>query len=265
MGATAGRTTLLGEGLQHQDGHSLLLASTVPVCQTYDPAFAYELGTIVESGLNRMYGNGEDIFYYITLYNEAYTQPAQPADVTDGIIAGLYKWAEAPQGPDHKAAILFSGTAHLAARAAQAALEERYGVAAELWSATSYKSLREEALAVERWNRLHPDQQPRVPYVSSQLAAVGGPVVAVTDYMKAIPDQVARWVPGHFIPLGTDGFGRSDGRAALRRFFEIDEGHVVVAVLSGLVEQGTFAPQTVLDAIAHYGIEPNSPAPEQRH
>ncbi len=265
MGATAGRTTLLGEGLQHQDGHSLLLASTVPVCQTYDPAFAYELGTIVESGLNRMYGNGEDIFYYITLYNEAYTQPAQPADVTDGIIAGLYKWAEAPQGPDHKAAILFSGTAHLAARAAQAALEERYGVAAELWSATSYKSLREDALAVDRWNRLHPDQQPRVPYVSSQLAAVGGPVVAVTDYMKAIPDQVARWVPGYFIPLGTDGFGRSDGRAALRRFFEIDEGHVVVAVLSGLVEQGTLDPQTVLDAIAHYGIDPNSPPPEQRH
>jgi pyruvate dehydrogenase E1 component len=265
LGATAGRTTLLGEGLQHQDGHSLLLASTVPVCQAYDPAFAYELGTIIESGLNRMYRDNEDVFYYITLYNETYAQPPQPEGVTDGIIAGLYRWAEAPEGLDLRAVILFSGTAHLAARAAQAALAERYGVGAELWSATSYKALREDGLAVERWNRLHPDRPPRVPYIADRLARADGPIVAVTDYMKAIPDQVARWVPGSFLSLGTDGFGRSDGRAALRRFFEIDEGHIVVAVLTGLVEQGALAPRVVLDAIEHYGIDPDSVPPAQAH
>jgi pyruvate dehydrogenase E1 component len=265
LGATAGRTTLLGEGLQHQDGHSLLLASTIPVCQTYDPAFAYELGSIVENGLQRMYRDGEDIFYYITLYNEAYTQPARPGDVTAGIIAGLYKWAEAPHGHPHKAAILFSGSAHIGARAAQATLADRYGVGAELWSATSYKSLRENALVAERWNRLHRGEPAREPLVTSLLATVGGPVVAVTDYMKAIPDQIARWVPGSFTSLGTDGFGRSDGRAELRRFFEIDEGHIVVAVLGALVEDGAIAPEVVRTAIEHYGIDPDSLPPEQMH
>ena len=265
LGATAGRTTLLGEGLQHQDGHSLLLASTVPVCQTYDPAFAYELGTIVENGLQRMYRDGEDIFYYITLYNEAYTQPARPGDITAGIIAGLYKWAEAPHGQPHKAAILFSGTAHIAARAAQAALADRYGVGAELWSATSYKSLRENALVAERWNRLHPGEKPREPLVTSLLATVEGPVVAVTDYMKAVPDQIARWVPRSFTSLGTDGFGRSDGRVELRRFFEIDEGHIVVAVLGALAEDGAIAPEVVRTAIDHYDIDPDSPPPEHMH
>ncbi len=265
LGATAGRTTLLGEGLQHQDGHSLLVASTVPVCQAYDPAFAYELGVIVEDGLHRMYGNGEDIFYYVTLYNEAYQHPPQPEGSRDGIVRGLYKWGDAPAEHDHKVAILFSGSSQGAARAAQNALAEHYRVGAELWSATSYKCLREEAMEVERWNRLHPDLEPRVPYVTTQLQNVGGPVVAVTDYMKAVPDQVARWVPGTFSPLGTDGFGRSDSREALRRFFEIDEGHVVATALAALVREEKLEPKAVLDAIERYEIDPDSVPPEQNH
>jgi len=265
LGATAGRTTLLGEGLQHQDGHSLLLASTVPVCQTYDPAFAYELGVIVEDGLRRMYGEGEDIFYYITLYNEAYTHPAMPDGSAEGIIRGLYRWAPAPEEREHQAAIVFSGSAQLAARAAQQTLADDFGVGAELWSATSYKSLREDALEAERWNRLHPHDEPRVPYVTSQLQGLGGPTVAVTDFMTAIPDQVARWVPGSFTSLGTDGFGRSDDREALRRFFEIDEGHIVVAVLYSLAEAGRLDRQVVIDAIERFRIDPEAIPPWKNH
>ncbi len=262
MGATAGRTTLLGEGLQHQDGHSLLQASVVPVCQVYDPAFAYELGVIVENGLHRMYGDNEDIFYYITLYNEAYTHPSKPDGIDEGIVKGIYRWERAPEGRDHKVGILFSGSAHSAARAAQQTLAHDYNVGAELWSVTSYKSLREEALEVERWNRLHPDETPRVPYVTKHLETVGGPIVAVTDYMKAVSDQIARWVPGSFMPLGTDGFGRSDSREALRRFFEIDEAHIVATVLKSLVDQGALEPKVVLEVIERYGIDPDSLPPE---
>ncbi len=264
MGATAGRTTLLGEGLQHQDGHSHVLASVVPVCEAYDPAFAYEMATIIEHGLHRMYGEGEDVFYYLTVYNENYPMPPKPEGAEQGIIAGLYRWAEAPEGLSHRAALLFSGSAHDAARRAQAELAEHYGVAAELWSATSYKRLREEALAVERWNRLHPDQPPRVPFVTRQLAGVGGPIVAVTDFMKIVPDQIARWAPGRYVPLGTDGFGRSDTREALRRFFETDTGHVVVATLAALAADGALDPAVVTDAVARYGIDPELPDPRVR-
>ena len=256
LGATAGRTTLLGEGLQHQDGHSLVLASTVPVCQAYDPAFAYEMATIVRDGLRRMYVDGEDIFYYLTLYNEAYAQPPKPEGSDDGILQGLYRWADAPDGMNHRAAILFSGSAQGAAREAQRELAEQYGVGAELHSATSFKRLREDALEVERWNRLHPDADPRVARVTENLAHVGGPIVAVTDYMKAVPDMVGRWVPGTFIPLGTDGYGRSDTREALRRFFEIDTGHIVTAVLSGLANDGRIDSDVVRDAMARYDIDP---------
>ena len=256
LGATAGRTTLLGEGLQHQDGHSLLLASTVPVCQAYDPAFAYELAAIIENGLHRMYGNDEDIFYYITLYNEAYTQPPMHENGAEGAIRGLYKWSSAPPNAGNRASILFSGSAHTAARRAQEALAEYYGVGVDLFSATSYKLLREEAMEVERWNRLHPHDEPRVPYVTQQLEG-RGPVVAVSDYMKAVPDQVGRWIPGRFLPLGTDGFGRSDSREALRRFFEIDEGHVVAATLAALAADGRMDPRAITDAIERYGIDPD--------
>ncbi|NNC75227.1 MAG: pyruvate dehydrogenase (acetyl-transferring), homodimeric type, partial [Acidimicrobiia bacterium] len=261
LGATAGRTTLEGEGLQHQDGHSLVLASTVPVCEAYDPAFAYEMATIIDHGLKRMYVDEDDVFYYVTLYNENYQQPPKPDGVDDGIMAGLYRWAEAPEGQHHRAAILFSGTAQGAARAAQQELAEHYGVGAELWSATSYKKLREEAMDVERWNRLHPGEDRRTPYVTQALSDVGGPVIAVSDFMKIVPEQVGRWIPSRFVPLGTDGFGRSDTREALRRFFEIDTGHVVTAVLSALHDDGAVDAGTVADAIGRYGIDADAPEP----
>jgi pyruvate dehydrogenase E1 component len=263
MGATAGRTTLLGEGLQHQDGHSLVLASTVPPCQAYDPAFAYEMAVIVQHGLKRMYGqHPEDVFYYLTLYNENYPMPPMPdlAGIEEGIVQGLYRWAAAPDGPTKRATLLFSGSAQGATRQAAADLAEHYDVGVELWSATSYKALREEALAVERWNRLHPSQSPRTPLVSRLLAETPGPIVAVTDFMKIVPEQVARFVPDKtFLPLGTDGFGRSDTREALRRLFEVDAGNVVVAVLSALAAQGAVKAETVVDAIARYGIDADSP------
>ncbi len=262
LGATAGRTTLAGEGLQHQDGHSHVLASTVPVCQAYDPAFAFEMGIIVDDGLRRMYGpDPEDIFYYLTLYNENYPMPVAPDGVAEGVLAGLYRWAPAPDGPSTRATVLFSGTAHLAAAEAQAELAEHFDVGVELWSATSYKALREEALSTERWNRLHPDESPRVPYVTEALSGAEGPVIAVTDFMKAVPDQVARWVPATFHPLGTDGFGRSDTREALRRFFETDGPHVVVAVLAAPAEAGEVKPEAVTDALRRYDIDPDTPDP----
>ena len=264
LGATAGRTTLLGEGLQHQDGHSLVHASTVPVCQAYDPAFAYEMSLVIKDGLRRMYGENEDIFYYLTLYNEAYPQPAKPAGSDAGILQGLYKWAEAPDGMPHEVGILFSGPSHIAARQAQLLLAEHYGVGAHLFSATSYKRLREQALEAERWSRLHPDREAIVPYVTQTLENVGGPIIAVSDYMKAVPDQIARWVPQPFSPLGTDGFGRSDTREALRRFFEIDAGHIAAATLATLARNGTIEPPLVLDAIGRFDIDPDLTDPRLR-
>jgi pyruvate dehydrogenase E1 component len=263
LGATAGRTTLLGEGLQHQDGHSLVLASVNPAIEAYDPSFAYEVATIVRHGLQRMIGQGEDVIYYLTLYNENHPMPAMPEDVAAGVVEGLYPWSAAPAGLPAKASILFSGTANLAAREAQAELAEHYEVGAELWSATSYKRLREQALTTERWNRLHPEADPRAARVTELLSAGTGPVVAVTDFMKAVPDQIGRWVPDgrRFSPLGTDGFGRSDTREALRRHFEIDTGHVVTAVLASLAADGTVEPAIVKDAIQRYGIDPDAVDP----
>jgi pyruvate dehydrogenase E1 component len=262
LGATAGRTTLEGEGLQHQDGHSLLLATSVPVCQAYDPAFAYEVGTIVEHGLERMYGeNPDDVFYYLTLYNENSPQPARPDGVEHGIVDGLYKWADGPETSGPKIAILFSGSANLAARQAAGDLAEHYEVSAELWSATSYKRLREEALSAARWNLLHPTEEPKVPMVTQLLSTVGGPIIAVTDYMKLVPDQVHPWVPGPFTTLGTDGFGRSDARKALRRFFEVDAGHIVAASLSTLAIEGKVEKTVVRDAHDRYHIDPEAPDP----
>ena len=263
MGATAGRTTLLGEGLQHDDGQSHLLFSAVPNVQAYDPAFAYETATIVRDGIERMYGEngGEDVFYYITLYNENYRMPPKPDGVDDGIIRGLYRFAEAPEGPGRRVTILFSGSASQAALEARELLADNHDVAAELWSATSYKALREEALATERYNRLHPSEPPRTPFVTEALANAERPIVAVTDYMKAVPDQVARWVHAPFISLGTDGFGRSDTREALRRYFETDAAHVVVAALDGLRQAGEGKAEEVEDAIRRYGIDPDHPDP----
>jgi len=256
-GATAGRTTLHGEGLQHQDGHSHLLALSVPPCQAYDPAFAYELAVIVEDGIQRMYRQDEDVFYYLTLYNENHPQPPAPADLDRaGLLKGLYRWAEAPQGPSTRATLLFSGSGQGPARTAAEELAEHYDVAAELWSATSYKALREDAVSVERWNRLHPDQPGRIPHVTAALSDSQGPIVAVSDFVRAVPDTVARWLPRRYHSLGTEGFGRSDTREALRRFFEIDAGHVVVAVLSQLAAEGLVDKSTVGDAIGRYDIDP---------
>ena len=271
MGATAGRTTLMGEGLQHQDGHSLVLAGTVPPCQAYDPAFAYEVAAIIQAGIHRMHGPdetthpdgmGRDVFYYITLYNENYPMPAMPDGLDPAhIMRGLYRWAEPPGGRQARATVLFSGSAQGAARAAAAELAERYDIGVDLWSVTSYKALREEALAVERWNRLHPTQTARQPLVTELLSGTTGPIVAVTDFMKIVPEQVARFVPRPLIALGTDGMGRSDTREAARRFFEVDEGHLVVAVLASLTIQGELDAATVADAIERYGIDPDGVNP----
>ena len=274
MGATAGRTTLLGEGLQHQDGHSLVLASTMPAVQAYDPAFAYELGAIVRAGMHRMYGpdspeSERDVIYYLTLYNENYPMPALPDDpglareFTEGAVRGLYRFAEAPAGMDHRATIIFSGVAHQAATAAAGELAAHYGVGAELWSATSYKLLREEAAAVERHNRLHPSQPPREALVTSLLRSSSGPITAVTDFMCAVPEMICRHIPDGrpYTVLGTDGMGRSDTREALRRHFEVDMPHVVVATLSGLLRLGAIDASLVEDAIRRYGIDADAPDP----
>jgi pyruvate dehydrogenase E1 component len=265
LGATAGRTTLNGEGLQHEDGHSLVLASTVPNVAAYDPAFAYELATIVQDGLRRMYGEvPEDRFYYLTLYNENYAMPPMPEGAEDGIVRGLYRFADAPSGPRRRATILFSGPSWLAATEARDILAADYDVAAELWSATSYKALREDALAAERRNRLHPSQPEDVPYITEVLSSAEGPFVAVTDFMKVVPDQVARWIPGHFAVLGTDGFGRSDTRAALRRHFEVDAAHIVVTVLKAVADTGDGKAEEVADAIARFELDTELPDPRMR-
>ena len=268
IGATAGRTTLLGEGLQHQDGHSLVLASTVPTCQVYDPAFAYELATVIDRGLHQMYGgvdgSGESVFYYLTAYNENQVMPPRPGHVSDeDIMSGLYRWADAPDGLDAVATIVFSGSMNQAARDAQSSLAAR-GIGAQLWSATSYKRLREDALDVERWNRLHPTDPPRTPYVTMQLGGAPGPIIAVTDFMKIVPDQIAPFVPKRFVALGTDGFGRSDTRQALRRFFEIDAAHIEVATLAALAQDGRIDPGIVATAIAEHGIDTETPDPRSR-
>jgi pyruvate dehydrogenase E1 component len=268
LGATAGRTTLMGEGLQHQDGHSLLLASAVPVCRAYDPAFAYEVAAIVEHGTTAMLRDNIDEFYYLTLYNENYPMPPldpdRSADVGRGVIDGLYRWQDRPDGDLVPATILFSGSTWQAAAEARGILAERFGVGVDLWSATSYKALRDDAMQVERWNLLHPAETPRTPRVTSLLAAGAGPVVAVTDFVRAVPDQVARWVPRPYTSLGTDGFGRSDTREALRRFFEIDAAGLVVSVLGELAKNGTIKRKVLARAIADLGIATDDEPPWRR-
>src|SRR5437762_2512966 len=232
LGATAGRTTLNGEGLQHEDGHSHVLASTIPCIRAYDPAFAYEVAAIIKDGLRRMYVDGEDVYYYLTLYNQDYPMPAMPSGVEDGILRGMYLYRGAVQQAKHRAQLFGSGVILLDVLKAQEILAEKYQVAADVWSVTSYNQLRNQALEVERWNRLHPADPPRVPYVTKAVEQKAGPIIAASDFMKLVPDMIARWVRAPFVPLGTDGFGRSDTRDALRRHFEIDAAHIVVATLS---------------------------------
>jgi pyruvate dehydrogenase E1 component len=258
LGATAGRTTLMGEGLQHEDGHSLVMASVVPNLLAYDPAFAYELAVIIRDGLKRMYTNREDVFYYITLYNENYPMPPIPAGAEEGILKGLYKFRPAPEGPGDRPRIHLFGSGSLLREAmrAQEMLAQRYGVAADLWSAPSYKEVRRDALEAERWNLLHPDQEPRKPYVVQLFEGDDNPIVAVTDYMRLVPDQIAPWLPGRLYSLGTDGFGRSDTREALRRFFEVDAESIVLASLHQLSRWGRVDRAVVRRAIDELGIDP---------
>jgi pyruvate dehydrogenase E1 component len=262
LGATAGRTTLAGEGLQHCDGHSPLLASVVPNCKVYDPAFAYEMAVIVRDGIERMYGpTEEDCFYYLTLYNENYSMPAMPEGVEDGIVRGLYRYQRGPADHAHRAQIIASGTAMLAALEAQRLLAEEYDVSADVWSATSYKELRENALSTQRWNRLHPTEPQRTAYVSEVLGGVDGPIVAVSDYIKAVPDQIAPFVPRPFTSLGTDGYGYSDTRIALRRHFEVDAPQIVCTVLHNLAATGVIKAEVVAEAISRFDIDPDRPDP----
>ena len=260
LGATAGRTTLHGEGLQHDDGQSLLYASAYPAIRAYDPAFAYETAEIVREGIRRMLG-GEDVSYYITLYNENYVMPAMPEGVAAGILRGLYRYRPAPAldgDPHARATLLGSGSILQQVVRAQEILAERFGVAADVWSAPSYQQLRIEALDVEHWNRLHPGEPRRVPYVTSVLSEAGaaGPIVAASDYVAAVPDQIARWIPGTWVSLGTDGFGRSDTREALRRYFEIDAEHIAVATLAALAQGERIDRGVVEQAIGELGVDP---------
>ena len=261
LGATAGRTTLNGEGLQHEDGHSHILASTIPNLVTYDPAFAYEIAVIIQDGLRRMYRDGEEVFYYITLYNENYAMPAKPDGVEEGILKGLYKFRKGDPAKKLKAHIFGSGPIMRQALHAQEILAERYDVAADVWSATSYKLLRNEALNVRRWNMLHPGEPPRASYLERLLENEEGVFVAVSDFMKIVPDQIAPWVPGGLMTLGTDGFGRSDTRPALRRFFEIDAESTVVATLYALALEGETTMAVVGKAIKDLDIDPEKPFP----
>ncbi len=263
MGATAGRTTLNGEGLQHEDGHSHLLALTVPTCRAYDPAYGYELAVIIEEGINAMYVRGEECFYYLTVYNESYPMPSLPGEhVREGIIKGLYPVKAAkPDGAKLEVQLLGSGVILNEALRAQQILAEKFGIASTVYSATSYQMLRKDAIECERHNRLHPDAAPRVPYVQHVLGNTRGPVVATSDYMRALPEQVAPYLGGRLLALGTDGFGRSETRKALRRFFEVDAEHVAVAALIALFQQKQLDLGTVKNAIAELGLNADAPHP----
>jgi pyruvate dehydrogenase E1 component len=262
LGATSGRTTLNGEGLQHQDGHSLLHASTIPTCLPYDPAFGYELAVIVADGLRRMYVENEDIFYYLSLYNENHAMPPMPAGVEDGILKGLYKFKSGAEGKKVRAHIFGSGPIIQSALKAQEILAERYDVSADVWSATSYKLLRTDALRCQRWNMLHPTGPAKKSYVENLLAKEQGAFVAVSDNIRTVPDQIAPWVPGGLFTLGTDGFGRSDTRARLRRFFEVDAESTVIGTLYALAEKNLIGREIAAQAIKDLGVDPEKNQPQ---
>jgi pyruvate dehydrogenase E1 component len=259
MGGTAGRTTMLGEGLQHQDGHSIVLASTVPTCVTYDPAFVYELAVVVQDGIRRMYEKGEDLFYYITMYNEDYTMPAMPDGSAEGILRGVYKLK--PAAEEATAQLFGSGPILNEVLRAQEILASKYGVHADVWSVTSYTELRRDALAVERWNRLHPAEKERVPYVLTALGEAKGPIIAASDYMKSVPDLLSPWLPSRLVALGTDGFGRSDNREHLRSHFEVNAESIVGATLSKLAREGKFKPKAAQKALADLGLNTEAADP----
>jgi pyruvate dehydrogenase E1 component len=257
LGATAGRTTLTGEGLQHADGHSLLLAATNPAVVAYDPAWAFEISHIVKDGLRRMYGdNAENVFYYLTIYNEPVQQPAEPENLdVEGLLRGLYRYQTAPGATGPRAQILVSGVTMPDAVKAQALLAEEWGVQADVWSATSWAELRRDAVEVDRHNMLHPEAEPRVPYVTQVLSEAAGPVVAVSDYMRAVPDLIRPWVPTDMVSLGTDGFGFSDTRPAARRHFLVDAPSIAVGVLTALARRGELDHAKVVEATRRYRLD----------
>ncbi len=262
LGGTAGRTTLNGEGLQHEDGHSHVLFSVVPNVRAYDPSFGYELAVIIHAGLRRMVVDQEDVFYYITLMNENYPHPAMPAGAEDGILRGMYLLREGPKrSKKPRVQLLGSGTMLREVVAAADLLSSDWGVEADVWSVTSFTELRRDGLEVERWNLLHPESEPRRAYVSESLAARRGPVVASTDYLRAFADQIRQWVPGSYRVLGTDGYGRSDFRRALRRFFEVDRHFVTVGALKSLADAGELDPSRAQEAIERYELDPDAPMP----
>jgi len=263
LGGTAGRTTLNGEGLQHEDGHSHILASTIPNCVTYDPTFAYEGAVIIQDGMRRMYQEQEDVFYYITVMNENYTHPAMPAGAEKGILKGMYLLSEGKAKKNQpKVQLLGSGTILREVIAGAELLEKDFGIAADIWSVTSFNELRRDGLDVQRWNLLHPEAEPRLSHIETCLNDRSGPIIAATDYMKIFADQVRAFLPRrNFTALGTDGFGRSDTRRKLRQFFEVDRRYVAVAALKALADEEKLPQKTVADAIVKYGIDPDKPNP----
>lgn len=262
MGGTAGRTTLNGEGLQHQDGHSHVLASTVPTCTAYDLAYAYEIAVVIQDGIHRMYELREDRFYYITLYNENYLMPPMPTgeSVRDGILKGIYKFNASTNGK-LKVQLWGSGPMLNEAMRAQKILAEQYKVSADVWSVTSYNELRREALRVERWNRLHPTEAERKPFIQTIAESTEGPIIAATDYMKIVSDQVAPWTGGRLTSLGTDGFGRSDNREYLRKHFEVNAASIAAAAISELSRAGKINAKKAAQAILDLGVDPEAKDP----
>ncbi|HEX6998912.1 MAG TPA: pyruvate dehydrogenase (acetyl-transferring), homodimeric type [Gammaproteobacteria bacterium] len=260
IGGTSGRTTLAGEGLQHQDGHSQLLATTIPNCRAYDPCFSYELAVIIHDGLRRMIKEQENVFYYITCMNENYAHPPMPEGVQQDILRGMYRFKSGGKGKV-RVQLLGSGTILREVIAAADILEKQFEIPADVWSVTSFSELRREALSVDRWNGLHPGMTPRKSFIEERFAGIKGPFVAATDYITTVPDQIRKWVPGRYTVLGTDGYGRSDGRAALRRFFEVDRHSIVLAALNALADEGSLDRKTVRQAIKQFGIDPDKADP----
>jgi pyruvate dehydrogenase E1 component len=258
LGATAGRTTLNGEGLQHEDGHSHLMSATIPNCVSYDPTFAYELAVVIQEGLRRMVQNQEDIYYYITLMNENYSHPAMPKGVEEGILKGMYSFSTAKNA---QVDLMGSGVILREVIAAAELLEKDWGIGANVWSVPSFTELRREGLDCERWNMLNPDKKQRVSYVAQCLKDAKGPVIASTDYMKSFAEQIQRFVPTKFVALGTDGFGRSDSREALRDFFEVNRYYVVVAALKALSDEGKLDVKKVAEAVKKYKLDSDKPNP----
>jgi pyruvate dehydrogenase E1 component len=263
LGGTSGRTTLNGEGLQHEDGHSHILSATVPNCISYDPTFGYEVAVIIQNGLKRMLADQEDVFFYLTLLNENYEHPPMPAGVEEGIVKGMYLFRQAPDDArGYKVQLMGSGAILREAIAAADLLRDDWGIAADVWSVTSFTELAREAYDVQRWNLLHPTEPPRIPYLTQKISSRGdGPVIASTDYMKLYANQIRPSVPSRYSVLGTDGFGRSDYRRTLRSFFEIDRHFVTISALKALADENKIPSIKVAEAIRKYGIDPEKPNP----